>query len=104
MLLLLLSVPLHLFLGEFKLTNHDFEDLEEFVEDQDDWVTGAETSSPVVVLMLLTRHEIIQLCNNVLQNRMVSLQLPVHLCKLCDDKFDRLTSFKITHFKALFQM
>ena len=68
LLRLLLPVSLHFFLCEFELADHDFEDLQEFIEDQYHWVARAETSSTVVRLVLMIIHKVIQLSNHVLQH------------------------------------
>ena len=53
------------------------------------------------MLILMISHEIVQLCDHMLQYRMVSLQLSVHLRELSDNEFNRLPPFKVTHLKGL---
>ena len=104
LLILVLSVSLHFFLCEFELADHDFEDLQEFIENQNHWVARAETSSPVVMLILMISHEVIQLSYDKLQHRMITFKLSVHLCELSDNELNRLPPFKVTHLEGLLHM
>lgn len=57
-----------------------------------------------MVLLLLRSHNIVQLGYNLLQYRMITLQLPVNLSELLDDKLNGLSTFEISHLYGLFKM